>query len=133
MATRTPAAFTLSSSEGRTPQSLNILGAGILVKVADADTHGAVAIFHHIAPPLSGPPLRRHSREDEWFYVLNGEITTEIDGERCLARGWLRICAAWHRAYYSEFPMIQPQRNLGEDDWAVEPDVRVCLSTARSV
>jgi mannose-6-phosphate isomerase-like protein (cupin superfamily) len=82
--TRTPtlAAFTLPASAGRTPQPLNILGAEVLVKLADADTHGAAAIFHQIVPPRSGPPLHRHSYEDEWFFVLNGKITTEIDGER---------------------------------------------------
>jgi mannose-6-phosphate isomerase-like protein (cupin superfamily) len=84
MTTPTPtlAAFTLSAREGRTPQSLNILGTEVLVKLADTDTHGAAAIFHQIVPPLSGPPLHRHSYEDEWFYVLNGEITIEVDGER---------------------------------------------------
>ena len=83
MATRIPtlAAFTLSASEGRTPQLMNILGAEVLVKLADADTLGAAAILHEIVPPLGGPPLHRHSNEDEWFYVLNGEITIEIDGE----------------------------------------------------
>lgn len=80
--TRTLAAFALSASEGRTSKPMNIHGAEISVKLADADTHGAIAIFHEIAPPLSGPPLHRHSREDEWFYVLSGEITIEIDGQR---------------------------------------------------
>jgi quercetin dioxygenase-like cupin family protein len=82
--TRTPtlAGFALSASEGRTPKPLNILRAEILVKLADADTHDAVAIFHQFARPLSGPPLHRHSYEDEWVYVLNGEIIIEVDGER---------------------------------------------------
>ena len=31
---------------------------------------------------MGGPPLHRHSREDEWFYILRGEITFEIDGKR---------------------------------------------------
>lgn len=86
MTTRTPtvAAFALSAGEGRTPQPLNILGPEILVKLADADTLGDVAIFHQIVPPLGGPPLHRHSYEDEWFYVLNGKMTLEIDGERKL-------------------------------------------------
>jgi mannose-6-phosphate isomerase-like protein (cupin superfamily) len=84
MTTRAPTlvAFTLAPNEGRTPQPLNILGSEILVKLADADTHGAAAVFHQIVPPLGGPPLHRHSYEDEWFYVLNGEITIEIDGEQ---------------------------------------------------
>jgi uncharacterized cupin superfamily protein len=29
--------------------------------------------------PMSGPPLHRHSREDEWFYVLGGQITAKIN------------------------------------------------------
>jgi quercetin dioxygenase-like cupin family protein len=37
-------------------------------------------------PPLTGPPLHRHSREDEWFYILDGEITLEIDGKRTTLR-----------------------------------------------
>ena len=76
------AAFTLLAIEGRPPQPLNVLGVEVLVKLADADTLGAVAIFHEIVPPMGGPPLHRHSYEDEWFYVLNGEVTSEIDGKR---------------------------------------------------
>jgi quercetin dioxygenase-like cupin family protein len=84
MTTRTPAlsAFTLTAGEGRTLQPLNILGGEVLVKLSDADSHGAAAVFCHTVPPLSGPPLHRHSYEDEWFYVLKGEITIEVDGER---------------------------------------------------
>jgi uncharacterized cupin superfamily protein len=55
-----------------------------LVKLTNADTNGAAAIFYQTAPPMSGPRLHRHSREDEWFYVLDGEITVEIDGQRTI-------------------------------------------------
>jgi quercetin dioxygenase-like cupin family protein len=84
MTTRTPtvAGFTLSPSEGRTPQPLNILGTEVLVKLANADTHGAVAIFHETVAPHGGAPLHRNTCEDLWFYVLKGEITIEADGER---------------------------------------------------
>jgi quercetin dioxygenase-like cupin family protein len=78
--------FALIAGEGRTPQPLNILGTDVLVKLANADTDGAVAIFSHVVAPMSGPPLHRNSREDEWFYVLDGEITLEIDGERIAVR-----------------------------------------------
>jgi len=88
MTTPTPtlAAFTLASGEGRTPQPLDILGAETVIKLADADTHGAAAIFRQTVPPLGGPPLHRHSHEGEWFYVLDGKITTEIDGQRNFLR-----------------------------------------------
>jgi mannose-6-phosphate isomerase-like protein (cupin superfamily) len=75
-------AFALSTGQGRTREPLNVLGAEVLVKLANADTNGAAAIFHQAVPPMSGPPLHRHSREDEWFYVLDGEIVAEINSRR---------------------------------------------------
>ena len=78
--------FVLGAQEGRTEQPLNILGAEMLVKLANHDTNGVVAILHHNLPPMSGPPLHRHSREDEWFYVLDGQITVQIDGQQTMLR-----------------------------------------------
>jgi quercetin dioxygenase-like cupin family protein len=75
-------AFSVAPEQGRSPKPLNILGSDVLVKLANADTNGTVAVFQHPVPPMGGPPLHRHSREDEWFYVLDGEITVEVDGER---------------------------------------------------
>jgi quercetin dioxygenase-like cupin family protein len=78
--------FVLGESEGRTPEALNILGQATLVKLTSSDTGGDVAVFHLTVPPMSGPPLHRHSREDEWFYVLDGTITLEIDGTRTVVK-----------------------------------------------
>ena len=83
--TPTPAtarAFTLGPREGRTPAPLNVVGEETLVKVSPADSDGRLAAFHLVAPPMSGPPRHVHTREDEWFYVLEGELVFEIDGER---------------------------------------------------
>lgn len=74
--------FILGEAEGRTPEPLDILGQATLVKLASSDTGGEVAVFHLTVPPMSGPPLHRHSREDEWFYVLEGVMTIEVDGVR---------------------------------------------------
>jgi len=71
--------FTLAAGEGRTPEPLDILGEAVLVKLTNDDINGAAAIFHLTVPPMSGPPVHRHSREDEWFYVLGGEITAKIN------------------------------------------------------
>jgi quercetin dioxygenase-like cupin family protein len=78
--------FALSAEEGRTPQPLNILGAEMLAKLTNDDTDGTVAIFYQNVPPMSGPPLHRHSREDEWFYVLEGQITMQVDGQQTIVR-----------------------------------------------
>ena len=59
-----------------------MLGEPGLVKLAGGDTGNAVAVLHFTVPKFSGPPLHRHSVEDEWFYVLDGELTFEVDGQR---------------------------------------------------
>jgi uncharacterized cupin superfamily protein len=65
-----------------------------MVQVANVDTDGAVAIFTHAFAPMFGSPLHRHSREDEWLYVLDGQITVEIDGQRIVLRSGVPLCAA---------------------------------------
>ena len=49
------------------------------------DTDGKYALWEAIVPPGGGPPPHVHSREEEGFYVLEGEITFQIDGERLVA------------------------------------------------
>lgn len=70
----------LAADEGRTAAPLNIVGETTLVKIAPEDCEGRYAVFHLEAPPMSGPPLHVHSREDEFFYVLDGELVFEVDG-----------------------------------------------------
>jgi uncharacterized cupin superfamily protein len=40
-----------------------------------ADTNGTYAIWEAILPPGGGPPPHVHSRDEEGFYILEGEIT----------------------------------------------------------
>jgi len=72
----------LGPRDHRSSIPLDVLGEPGMVKLSGADTNEAVAIVHLSVPKLSGPPLHRHSREDEWFYVLDGAITWEVDGQR---------------------------------------------------
>lgn len=72
----------LGPQEYRSHAPIDVLGEPGLVKLAGADTADAVAVMHLTVPKLSGPPLHRHSREDEWFYILDGELTWEVDGQR---------------------------------------------------
>ena len=74
----------LPADAGRTDAPLNIVGEQTLVKVSTGDSHGQLAFFHLVAPPMSGPPRHVHSREDELFYVLEGELVFELDGARHL-------------------------------------------------
>ncbi|HVJ69165.1 MAG TPA: cupin domain-containing protein [Caulifigura sp.] len=46
------------------------------------ETDGKYALIDALVPPGGGPPPHRHSREEEGFYVLDGELTITCDGER---------------------------------------------------
>jgi quercetin dioxygenase-like cupin family protein len=50
-----------------------------------ADTNGKYALWEAIVPPGGGPPPHVHSREEEGFYVLEGEITFTIGENRLVA------------------------------------------------
>lgn len=76
----------VAARDGRTPGPLNIVGEETLVKVSAEDSDGTLAFFHLVAPPMSGPPRHVHTREDELFYVLEGELVFELDGERHTVR-----------------------------------------------
>jgi quercetin dioxygenase-like cupin family protein len=49
------------------------------------DTNGKYAVWEAIVPPGGGPPPHVHSREEEGFYVLEGEITFTIGDKRLIA------------------------------------------------
>lgn len=69
-------------SEGRT---VAVVGDMYRFLVTGEETGGAYAVFESIVSPGGGPPPHRHSREEEGFYVLEGEITFFIDGRRVIA------------------------------------------------
>lgn len=75
-------AFVLAAHEGRTRTPLNVVGQTGLAKVRTEDSGGHLCFFDFVAPPKSGPPLHRHSREDELFHVLEGELVFQLDGVR---------------------------------------------------
>ena len=50
------------------------------------DTNGKYAMWEAIVSPGGGPPPHVHSREEEGFYILEGEITFSINGERVVAK-----------------------------------------------
>ena len=45
------------------------------------DTNGAYALIHALVPPGGGPPPHIHRREDEAFYILEGELSLQVDGQ----------------------------------------------------
>lgn len=50
----------------------------VTIKSTQENTGGAVAVIEHVGPKDSGSPLHVHSREDEWFYVIDGHLTIMV-------------------------------------------------------
>jgi len=74
---RTP--VVLGPNEG---EALWCVGALTTVKAAAEQTAGAYSLIEDLAPKGSGTPLHRHRKDDEAFYVLDGELTFYLgDGE----------------------------------------------------
>ena len=54
----------------------------VAVKAGGAETGHAFSQIETDDPRGSGPPLHLHHNEDETFYVLEGEVTVLVGGER---------------------------------------------------
>jgi mannose-6-phosphate isomerase-like protein (cupin superfamily) len=55
------------------------------IKADGAATGGRMTLTEQTAPLGSGSPLHVHHNEDEWFYVLEGELTVWVAGETVVA------------------------------------------------
>src|SRR3954469_4908040 len=69
-------------AEGRT---VAVVGDVYRFLATGEDTNGKYANWEAIVPPGGGPPPHVHSREEEGFYILEGEITLTVDGKRSVA------------------------------------------------
>ncbi len=72
------APIALGPDEG---EALWFLGGLVTVKASGATTGGRVAVIEHLAPRGAGSPLHVPRREDEWFYVTEGELTFWVGGQ----------------------------------------------------
>jgi quercetin dioxygenase-like cupin family protein len=68
--------------EGRT---VAVVGDVYRFLATGEDTNGKYAQWEAIVPGGGGPPPHVHSREEEGFYVLEGEITLTIGDKRLVA------------------------------------------------
>ena len=66
----------MQPGEGR---SFSLVGDIYTFKAVGEETGGAYALFEFLIPPQSGSPPHIHHREDETFYVLEGELTFHIE------------------------------------------------------
>ena len=57
------------------------LGTLVTIKASAESTDGRVMVTENLAPRGAGSPLHVHRREDEWFYVVDGELTFWVGGQ----------------------------------------------------
>lgn len=71
---------------GEGARSLWVMGVLVTHKIPSHRTGGAYALFEVATRPGVGPPPHIHHREDEPFYVLEGEYEFLMDGSTITAR-----------------------------------------------
>lgn len=76
------APIALRPGEGDARWFLDALG---VIKSSTETTDNAVAVIELLWPQGSGSPLHVHRREDEWFYVIEGEVTFWVGGTTIVA------------------------------------------------
>jgi mannose-6-phosphate isomerase-like protein (cupin superfamily) len=70
------------TTEGRT---VAVVGDVYRFLATGEDTDGKYALWEAIVLPGGGPPPHVHSREEEGFYILEGEITIAVGDKRLVA------------------------------------------------
>ena len=84
MTTQSKQAEILQLQESTIGRTLQVFDDKITVKVHGRDTGNQLASFIGEVPPVAGPPLHVHTREDEFFYVIEGTFRFEANGQQTL-------------------------------------------------
>lgn len=71
------------SPQGRT---VAVVGDVYRFLATSEDTNGKYALWEAIVCPGGGPPPHIHRREEEGFFILEGEIVFTVNGERIVAK-----------------------------------------------
>jgi quercetin dioxygenase-like cupin family protein len=62
-------------------RSVQVIGDSYRLLAISGDAAGGYMIMEATIPPGAGPPLHVHAREDEGFYVLEGQVEFQADGQ----------------------------------------------------
>ncbi len=67
--------------------SVALGGLGVVHRLAGADTRGSFTVVEHpMQPHVLGSPIHTHTREDEYSFILEGQVTVMI-GEAIFTAG----------------------------------------------
>ena len=71
--------YQLDADEG---EAIWLLGMLQTIKIGREDTDGQYGLVEVLVPAGVGSPWHVHPEEDEWFYVLDGEVTVWVADTR---------------------------------------------------
>jgi mannose-6-phosphate isomerase-like protein (cupin superfamily) len=77
-----PAVHLVGSGEDRYGQQRTMGFDHLSFKVGSADTDGRLFIVEHAHLLHGGPPLHLHPHQEEWFYVMEGEVAFQVGEQR---------------------------------------------------
>ena len=117
------------------------LGGRGVFPITGEETGGAFCWWQDMSPPDGGPAPHVHSREEEFFYILAGDLVYEVGGHRhqvgsgslvCLPKGiphrfrngptWARLIVFVAPAGNERFFLELAADDTSEADPTVEPD-----------
>jgi quercetin dioxygenase-like cupin family protein len=73
----------VAAGEDRTHTPVAMGFSSLGFKVSGQDTHGALFLMEHVGLTKGGgPPRHLHYEQEEWFYVIEGELVAEVGKEK---------------------------------------------------
>ena len=78
-ANRAMRGYALANNEG---EAFWLLGMLQTVKIGRSDSNGGYGMLEVVVPEGHGSPWHVHPEEDEWFYVLEGNLTVYVGDTR---------------------------------------------------
>ncbi len=96
LATATPSSaeiHVVGSGQDRFDKPHSLGFSTILFKVGAGESNGALFVIEHENLVKGGPPVHYHLYQDEWFYVIEGEVLFQVGSERKVLRSGESILA----------------------------------------
>jgi mannose-6-phosphate isomerase-like protein (cupin superfamily) len=76
----------VGAGQDRFGESHSLGFSSIHFKVSTRDSNGALFVIEHENLLKGGPPVHFHLHQDEWFYVMEGEVLFQVGDQRKLLR-----------------------------------------------
>jgi len=76
------AVHVVGAGEDRFGSARSLGFSSLAFKVGSAETGGGLFVIEHTHLVPGGPPLHLHLNQEEWFYVMEGEVVFQVGEQR---------------------------------------------------